>query len=58
MSDWAAKRFWSDVTVDLRGEDYVILLDKRLGQNASQGNPGGAQSSHGRGDCGGVGGAR
>ena len=30
MSDWAAKRFWSDVTVDLRGEDYVILLDKRL----------------------------
>ena len=30
MSDWAAKRFWSDVTVDLRGSDYVILLDKRL----------------------------
>ncbi|MDB2522292.1 ATPase [Planktomarina temperata] len=30
MSDWAAKRFWSDVTVDLRGEGYVILLDKRL----------------------------
>ena len=30
MSDWAAKRLWSDVTVDLRGEDYVILLDNRL----------------------------
>ena len=30
MSDWAAKRFWSDVTVDLRGKDYVILLDDRL----------------------------
>jgi len=30
MSDWAAKRFWSDVTVDLHGEDYVILLDSRL----------------------------
>ena len=30
MSDWVAKRFWSDVTVDLRGKDYVIMLDKRL----------------------------
>ena len=30
MSDWAAKRFWSDVTVEQRGEDFVILLDQRL----------------------------
>ena len=24
MIDWAAKRFWSDVTVEQRGEDFDV----------------------------------
>ena len=30
MSDWAAKRFWSNVTIECRDAQHVILLDGRL----------------------------
>ena len=30
MSDWAAKRFWSDVAIECRDAQHVILLDGRL----------------------------
>ena len=58
MSDWAAKRFWSDVTVDLRGEDYVILLDKRLVKTPAKATLAVPSQAMAAGDCGGVGGAR
>ena len=36
MSDWAAKRFWSNVAIECRDAQYVILLDGRLVQTPAK----------------------